>query len=295
MEGQDVRYAELAKEIEEIILPICKCRQENKDVPLKDFNEKYLGRDLNKKRLDIITSIFEYLIKSPQWASNFKSDILMISFDYCLKSYEPIGKTFLNSFIYIYSRRSKEKYNPELLIIDKPVANKDDYAGSSVSFMDKIRSNEYVEGEPDGILYDVYEYASNRLEKDELNYFRYYITSHMLLLYSDEKKFVSKDYKFFGADLAILFYERVTDKNIFPFIDLDFFYEQLEMTTSYLLDFQKEKEMSGKNMQEKAYLKEKYRMAIAKKMGMKSTRMRIKENKRSEFRIEAIERFHLNI
>lgn len=293
MANKNDRYDDLAKKIEILVLPICKCRQENKNLSLQEFNENILDRDLNKKRLDIIISIYEYMQEEPIWKSTFNSEQLMIVFDTCLKSYKPIGKSFLNSFFYIYSKRIKKEYNRELLILDKPLSNKDDNAGNHTSVMDKKTSADYIEDTSTCVLHDLYEYASHRLKNDDLNYLRYFITSHMLLLYMDEKRFVSDDYKFWGENLAILFEQRITEKKLFPFIDLDFLYEQLDKTPSYLLEFKKEKEISGKSMQEKAFLNGKYRAAIADKLGMKSSRMRTKENMRQNFFIEASKLFRL--
>lgn len=328
MENQDI-YKELAEEIERLILPICQCRQENTNLSTKDFMEKCLSHELRNIHFSVTTNIYNYLQKykykedslndektvSKRFYSRIDTEQFMLVFDACLKAYQQQGKTFLNLFMYSYSQRTQDakefyKNNPKYKIFvdekkcifkhgrvessDEATYDKDDNPNKITSHQDKQAKADYQEKEQTSGISVIYEYAARKLDKDDFAYFRYYITSQLLLLYVVSDKKISSVFQAnWGDDIAILFSEKVTDEKLFPYIDLNFFYEQKEMTHVYLEEFQKEKEASGKKMQEKAYVKAKYQAAIARRLGMKSDRMRTKENKRLAFMSEMSKYLHI--
>ncbi len=307
MEKRDVQYANLAQKIESLIIPICRCRQENNEIPSDDFFKNYLNHDLNKQRLEAITLIYEYMNKSHYWKQRMDNIEFINVFNNCLLKYEDIGKSFLNFFIKGYRTRTQDanKYimadknknyvdekaslfaNKNIESDDVPIYDEAANSNNNLYLSDgQVVKNKQIK---DNLftIHNVYDYALKKLNKEELNYLRYYITSQLLVLYSDvQNSFAVIEQAEWGDDITILFSKRITDKKLFPFIDLEFFYEEKEKTDLYLREFQQKKASSGKNMQEKAFLKERYRDAIAKKIGMKSNRMRTKENRRLSFMSE---------
>ena len=314
MENQDIKHKELAEKIESLILSVCKCRQENSEVPQGNFHRKCLNRELSKKRMDSIGYIYEYLQKHSYWKYSIDNEQFMTVFDECLKKYQPQGKSFLNFFIKRYSLRMQsakgyvkshkdyvdEKdgiYNDsQVESYNDATYDKDDNPNKSMSHLDKKVEKNYQEKEQSSGISTIYECAVRMLGKDDLAYFRYYITAQLLLIYAaNDRQISSVDQANWGDDIAILFSEKITDEKLFPFIDLDFFYEQRDLTPGYLEELQQAKDETGKKLQVKAYLKEKYNEKIASRLGMESTRMRTKEKKRLDFISEMREYLHIRI
>ena len=275
MENLDAQYKRRAQEIENDIIKLCNLRQMATSISKEEFQEQY-SVDIkqrehieHKYNLDVRTKIYEFLMNHPKWKNRLDSIKFMDVFDECIKKYQPQGSYFLSLFINQYSLRMQdvkkgtyvEKYidekdsvfnHAESINID---TNNDEEATNKISPLDKKSQQDYYNdtiAKDNGIIFELYKTTINKLNKKDIPYLRCYFTVTALsngLLFED-----------LGGD----------------YLDQDLYIEQQGLTSNYLKEYEQKKAASGKNIQKRAFLKDKYTSAIVKKYGLQPDTIRKK-------------------
>ena len=265
MSKVDDQYTTIAKEIEALVLPLCKYRQENLSVPFEEFHKSHLSRSQLKLRLDIMSRIEEYLFVNTKSTLKHKVDgIEFIKvFDECLRQYKSQGKFFLNLFIILYSLRTsnlKDEYSVDdnntifkkATSYDEPAYDKDKNPEKKVSIVEKQLFNDFQKNKQTASVFDLYEEVTKFLPSSDLPYFQLFMS------------------------MIVLVEEFDINESTIEQIDYDFYQQQKEMTPQYLEEYEIAKSASKQMLQEKAFLKGKYRAAMAEKLGLKQDTMRKK-------------------
>lgn len=251
-------YEKKAQEIEKIVLPLCQLRQKDTSLEWEDFI-KSLNHEQKKVWNTVITEICDYIFRKEFdetiGDTEFNGEIFIKTSDYCLKTYKPQGKYFLNQFTKWYTKRlhaSDDSIYADSKVSsgDEPIYNKDSSPNNNINKFSKHVFDNYQNKKTQSTLYDLCFEATKKVDKGESVYLRMFLT--MIFLLDDSS----------------------LDSSYNKFIDIDFYNEQRKLTEHYLDEYNRVKDITQENLQEKAFLKTKYRIAMSEKIGLQEDTLR---------------------
>lgn len=256
-------YVKKAQEIENVILPLCQFRQKDTSISWEEFI-KTLDHDHKKVWNTVITEICDYIFRKgfdeTIGDAEFNGEIFIKTFDYCLNTYKPQGKYFLNQFTKWYSKRLRASddsifHDGNVSSGDEPIYNEDGNPNNNTNKFSRYVFDTYQNQKTQSTLYDLCFEATKKIDKGESVYLRLFLT--MIFLLDDSS----------------------LDSSYNKFIDIDFYNEQRKLTKQYLDEYNRVKESTHENIQEKAFLKTKYRIAMSEKLGLQEDTLRKKLKK----------------